>query len=358
MIGLRNPFAIRNGKVILIEDLTANERGLNCQCRCPACNGDFIARMGDIKIHHFAHSKDACDEIIAYTSGLYKLIQQILGDGTPFYIPELAISFYMPPHQLLNESSIESFVNIIGKNRNSHNSYNKKVVSKGKSVSFENICLAYDSKNHIQAIELTCMNRKMAIKIMPPSTVCKFASVSPHKNMATLVLDFTDDSDRIQNSNSENFRKYLFSKAPKKYWISNPLIKKIYPELLELNKKAYDEYIEKQKQLEAEREAALKQQRALAEKKRLLALERQKRREEIRKIAEQKKISENKAKDILACESVKDKFMQQTEQIKDCYGRRWIKCEICGEIKKEPEFWTYGGLNRVNLGQCYSCCGK
>lgn len=52
---------------------------------------------------------------------------------------------------------------------------------------------------------------------------------------------------------------------------------------------------------------------------------------------------------------VKDKFTQQEHQIRDSSGRRWVQCELCGEIKLESEFGSYGGTNHVNLGVCYKC---
>ena len=52
---------------------------------------------------------------------------------------------------------------------------------------------------------------------------------------------------------------------------------------------------------------------------------------------------------------VKNKFTQQEFQIRDSSGRRWVKCELCGEIKPESEFGSYGGTNHVNLGVCYKC---
>ena len=52
---------------------------------------------------------------------------------------------------------------------------------------------------------------------------------------------------------------------------------------------------------------------------------------------------------------VKDKFTQQESQIRDSSGRRWIQCELCGEIKPESEFSSYGGANHVNLGVCCDC---
>jgi len=325
--------------------------------------------MGDIKVHHFAHSRDACDEVIAYTSGLYKLIHQILSDGTPFYIPELAISYRMT-HELLDDDSIGSYVRIV---RNNKHVENVMTVSKGKNVSFENVLLSFDSKNNIQAIELTCMGRKMAIKVMPPDTVCKYSSVSPYKNMATLVLDFTDDADIIQKSNSGDFRKHLFSEKLNKYWISNPLVRKVFPELLEINKKLHEEYLEQQRKRELEnklerelkrkaaldyelkRKAALEQKKLIDEAKKASAIEQRKRRDDERKIAKQNHVSAENAKGIAAYDSVKDKFVQQDDIITDCYGNRWVQCEICGEIMKDSEFWTYGGVNRTNLGQFYSC---
>ena len=54
-------------------------------------------------------------------------------------------------------------------------------------------------------------------------------------------------------------------------------------------------------------------------------------------------------------DEVKDKFIQQHTQIRDSFGVRWIKCEICGEIKPASEFGDYSGPNRVNLGKCYKC---
>ena len=52
---------------------------------------------------------------------------------------------------------------------------------------------------------------------------------------------------------------------------------------------------------------------------------------------------------------VKDKFTQQEHPIFDSSRRRWIKCEVCGEIKPISAFSTYGGLGRVNLGLCAQC---
>ncbi len=48
-------------------------------------------------------------------------------------------------------------------------------------------------------------------------------------------------------------------------------------------------------------------------------------------------------------------FDQQSKQVCDQYGRRWIKCEICGKIATIDEFRFYGGPNHINLGECNEC---
>ncbi len=34
---IRNPFGLRNGKIVMIEDISIEERGLQCNCVCPNC---------------------------------------------------------------------------------------------------------------------------------------------------------------------------------------------------------------------------------------------------------------------------------------------------------------------------------
>ena len=78
-----------------------------------------------------------------------------------------------------------------------------------------------------------------------------------------------------------------------------------------------------------------------------------------RKIAEEKAKAESQAAQEASIrrgyEEVKNRFTQQSYQIIDSKGRRWIKCEICGKIKLSREFVSYGGANHINLGICYEC---
>ena len=64
-------------KVVLIEDLTEEQRGLKSNCICPECKSDLVARMGEKTIKHFAHHRgnesESCQETALHLLGKYVL---------------------------------------------------------------------------------------------------------------------------------------------------------------------------------------------------------------------------------------------------------------------------------------------
>jgi superfamily I DNA/RNA helicase len=113
--------------------------------------------------------------------------------------------------------------------------------------------------------------------------------------------------------------------------------------------------LENMRRLEEERRVQrkqfLKEERQRQIEQEQIRKEREKAREEER-IHQQQNAERNYNK---GYNEVKDKFTQQHTQIRDSFGTRWIKCEMCGEIKPASEFGDYSGPNRVNLGKCYKC---
>jgi hypothetical protein len=65
------------GNIVLIDDLSENERGLKCNCVCPECQTDLVAKMGEVTTHHFAHHKGnetkSCQETALHLLGKYVL---------------------------------------------------------------------------------------------------------------------------------------------------------------------------------------------------------------------------------------------------------------------------------------------
>jgi hypothetical protein len=63
-------------------DVDAVDRGKECACFCAECKAPLIARKGEIRVHHFAHSdRRECQN--ALQASLYGMAVKILGESEP-----------------------------------------------------------------------------------------------------------------------------------------------------------------------------------------------------------------------------------------------------------------------------------
>ncbi len=137
-----------------------------------------------------------------------------------------------------------------------------------------------------------------------------------------------------------------------------------YQEWLKKKQSAFNKKI---KQLEEESHKAMEEIRRQAQEKNRIYRERQ------AQLAKAQNFSIKRAPDVTAkvenppkpnmsYEERKKEILllisQQANQARDSTGHRWVKCELCGCIETEDKFCSYGGMNRVNLGVCYSCSRK
>lgn len=136
-------------------------------------------------------------------------------------------------------------------------------------------------------------------------------------------------------------------------------IEELFPDVryVRLTKEAeeYRKSLERQKRIQ---EMELQKKRKEAEKRaqEQAAHEEKVRQKRLRREKEAK-LARTIADKHLRYNQVKDKFNQMDTPVYDSSGQRWIKCEICGEIKVSSDFLIYGG-DRVTLGQCRDCLKK
>ncbi|MDE7389625.1 MAG: hypothetical protein K2M82_01590 [Lachnospiraceae bacterium] len=378
---LRNPFGLRDGQIIMIEDIPKSKKGLRCNCVCPACKEPFEARMGDRRRHHFAHSGQGCDELNAYMAGLYMLLKEYLTNPNELYLPPVIVSFEFSAYFYLNDDNIEEHVRLQSW---SCDESHEEIAHKEKTVEFDSAEIIESSKGKPEAIIAVKKGRRLAIKIVPPDTVCKTGKVSKYKDFPTLEVDLSLVGDLIQESRKEDIFKYLTDKKSIYRWIYNPIMKKTYDNIKKRTKAYYEKSQANMKKEEEQRKEQEALQRAESEKRAKENAERQrigaenrkkeydeylkrqadevKKREEIEKI--ERKRREQMEKELrkkrydVGYSDVKDLFTQNTTKINDRYGVRWIKCEECGCIKPEADFSMWGGQEKVNLGTCTECIRK
>jgi len=95
------------------------ERGLACDCRCTICGEPVIARLGDVREHHFAHSSNAEPCSPNYESDLHRFAKRVILEAgglvvpvTPSVAPILGFADAEAPRILLTCMGLEEEVAI------------------------------------------------------------------------------------------------------------------------------------------------------------------------------------------------------------------------------------------------------
>lgn len=85
-------YGIFEGKIVSIDDIPHEEKGLRCNCTCPGCGGALIARLGKQKRHHFGHHGATCNLAHAQQTALHMLAKEIIEQDKLFAFPGYSVS--------------------------------------------------------------------------------------------------------------------------------------------------------------------------------------------------------------------------------------------------------------------------
>ncbi|MBD9668646.1 hypothetical protein IB278_32275 [Variovorax sp. VRV01] len=67
--------------------VTEAERGLACDCRCAVCGEPMIARQGDVREHHFAHTSNDEPCASSYESDLHRFAKRVIVEANGLVVP-------------------------------------------------------------------------------------------------------------------------------------------------------------------------------------------------------------------------------------------------------------------------------
>ena len=82
---IRQTFALNNKGIIT--SIREVERGLNCNCTCPSCKANLIAKQGNIRDWHFAHSAQS-NCINGAESSLHLAAKQLVARESQILLPD------------------------------------------------------------------------------------------------------------------------------------------------------------------------------------------------------------------------------------------------------------------------------
>ena len=250
---LRNPFGLQNGQIIMIEDIDKAHNGLRCNCVCPACKEPFIARMGDVNQHHFAHSGKGCDEINAYMTGLYMLLSEYL-TSNKLCLPPVIVGFELSAYAFWTQENVAEHSRLMSESREPDREI---LLYEQSKMDFDKAEIVRNNEGVPHAILAQKNDSQLAIRITPPDTVCKAGEAKKYKDVTTLEIDLSDAEEIISGGKKDEIFDYIKNNDSIFCWVYNPKIVKAYPEIIKRSKAYYDkaqQRIKQQEELQKQKE--------------------------------------------------------------------------------------------------------
>lgn len=332
----KNPLAKRDGRIITINDLSENEKGLKCGCKCPVCDGTFLARMGEQRSWHFAHSGEPCDAAKQITNSSYQLVAQAISEKGYFTFPGLYV--YCNLTQIM-WSYYDNF-----KFDSLPKPYYEKLFGIGK-MSVKTVEIKYNSKG---IGEVLIINDQLAVKLSIDTEYCVEKNISRYDEMATLCIDIDD---AIYHDDSVKLSMKITDDTSNKRWVYSPRISKWIEPLEEERVVRYNAYLE-QKQKEEE------QRRIEAEERRQQEIKRQEefkkriekqREEELKRLEIRKRVLEEPAR---SSERKSNDISFLPNKRKNEYRPSYKQCSICYR-RMHPEDIMWG--KNTHKYYCHKC---
>lgn len=84
-------YGLRGDKVIFVSELTDLERGKACNCICPVCRKQLVAKLGPHNQWHFAHDGAECNLVAAQQTALHMLAKEIIESSKKLRFPGIYI---------------------------------------------------------------------------------------------------------------------------------------------------------------------------------------------------------------------------------------------------------------------------
>ena len=221
---LKNPFGLRDGSIVTIEDISESERGKKCGCVCPSCGAALIARKGEEREHHFAHDPNhPCDERIAMMISSYTLLKEALEEKGEFCYP--GTWWNQRTGAFDSKMCTDAY----------------KQLHHSKIVQIKDTDLRKSSAGIPEALVVTEGEKEhqFAIRLLFPTTVCgQQESEKKYEEYSTLVIDLTDTKTG-DGWTVQKWKKFYCDDNEYKKWVWNTKIEEKKKELEKERKKIW-----------------------------------------------------------------------------------------------------------------------
>ncbi len=329
-------YALKEGKLVSIEQV---ERGRDCNCICPSCKSQLVARKGDVRIPHFAHYKNnSCGT--GYQTSLHLLAKELINERKMIMLPPVYCDiFYENP------------------NREEGYCFKNKEIKEGKLL--ENVTVYLETKENgiIPDIIIQYGDYKLYVEIYVTHKVdAEKKQIVKDNDISMMEINLSKENRLISR---EELSKYLFEDASKSTWVNNKILNQRNKE----EKKNENDFInsrEKQNQEKKENDAR--------ELKEALARRKKEREEEIQKgicpnchNSFVKVWDKSAHKVIYACSKYCDGYSSLTEEYKNIIQKLLYNSPLINKLTwslqngKCPKCWNNLIIRNGKYGPFISC---
>ena len=385
-----------NGEVVDIKAVTV--RGLNCNCRCAACNGDFIARKGDKNKHHFAHQSNyVC--VYANEIAIYLLAKKILEHSRAIQLPSVPVRIgkrlviakeicSASIGEVFYQCELEQYPPLLVAMLD--NQPTRLLLEFGE----------YYNTEDIESLSMEAESKDWDCLSIPLPRINDQESINPTMLLESLLGRVSEKS-WIRNARADRWKQRLEEAARKppqilssswgtyyecpihlkhrdgKYYAGSGDCENCdynlstYPEckclafrgILHLrdfkrSEEQLQEEVSKQRQYNDERNQQIAKRHQQREIRRNVTTINQ---QHSSSASNLKQDQYSKAERLrIGKQEVANRFVIETDNpVFDQFGTRWLKCIDCGEIKPAEEMSVYGGRAKsAHLGKCRDCAYK
>lgn len=218
---IKLPFGLRDGKLIHISEITESNRGLSCNCICPKCNHRLNARIGNVRIHHFAHKNEECKNSIE--TALHLFAKEILEKNKKMLLPKYELCYSDKDVELLDFDKDIRFKPHI------------KPIIKERFITFDKVELEKRIDGIIPDLIGYKNERPLLIEIAVTHfiDVVKLSEIK-RQEIATLEIDLSELD--YYNFNREEAENIIINGVSNKAWIYNKNIEDAKLPIMEYNK--------------------------------------------------------------------------------------------------------------------------
>lgn len=211
MIGEKLQYALKDNILVSVDQV---EKGLACNCICPSCKSQLIARKGEVREHHFAHYKNnSC--ATGYQTSLHLLAKELISEKRMIKIPAVYCN-----KLCLWENEPEGYF------------IDEQIYKDEKLLTNVEVSLEEKENGIIPDVIIQYGNYKLYVEIFVTHKVdSEKKKIVKQQDLSMMEIDLHKENRLISK---EELSYYLFEDTSNSYWINNKYQNKINKEVEKL----------------------------------------------------------------------------------------------------------------------------